>query len=1122
MDGKRLDPLMLAVIILLAGGIFVVDLHTPLGVADWIWYMIPLLLSEYLRRYWVPFLLAFVFSLLIIAGYYFSPAGGLDRHTGWVDRVVGSVVLWVVSFIKFKRYQVEARLRESEAKWKTLFDILPAGIAIVGPDRDYVKMNSASESLLGLGPGSSPGARKENLASHGFLRSDGSPMPADEIPSQRTIREQRVVLDTEVGMARDDGDIIWLSVSAAPLPGQKAAVVMVDISQRKLNEKTLAESEERYRRLFNEMTPGFALGEIIFDAAGHPLDCLYLEINPAFERLTGLKRKQALGRRLTELWPKEGLQWLERFIPVILTGQPIHFEQFFPALNRHFKVYGYLPAPRQVAVMVLDITERKQTEKTVTESEVRFRSAMQFSAIGMAIISSEGHFLEVNPALCEILGYAKEEMLSADFQSITHPEDLPNDLAQVDRMLKGEIETYELEKRCHHHAGHYIWAQLNVSLIWRPDGQSCYFVSQIQDITSRKLMLHALAESEERFRTAMQYSGIGMALISSSGGWLEVNPATCAMLGYAREEFLTSDFQSITHPEDLDICVREVGRLLQGQIHTFELQKRYRHKRGHYCWVQSNVSLIRQSHHEKSYLVVQMQDITERKEAADELFKSREMLRTILDNIPERVFWKDREGRFLGCNLLLARDCGFESPAGLIGKTDYDIIFHENAEVYRADDRQVMETNRAKLNFEERQTKPDGRTAYLMTSKVPLHDTRGRVIGILGTYEDITERKALETQFRQSQKMEAVGRLAGGIAHDFNNLITIISGYSDMLLGEMSPADEHRDSLTEIKKASDRAAALTRQLLAFSRKQVLTPDILDLNAVVQECETMFRRLLGEDVDLKTDLAGDLGRVQTDAGQLEQVLLNLVVNSRDAMPLGGSLIIKTANAVLDEAHCHPHHGLKPGRYAMLAVSDTGAGMDEKTRAQIFEPFFTTKHQGTGLGLAMVFSFIRQSGGQIEVNSKPGSGTSFVIYLPIVGGAANSKKPVSKGPEIPRGNETILLVEDQNDVRTLARHLLESRGYSVFEAANGIEALGVMNSHGERIDLLLSDVVMPGMGGRELAEKVVAAHPDMKVLFVSGYTDDAVMRQGISASQTNFLQKPFTGETLHLKVRTILGH
>jgi PAS domain S-box-containing protein len=722
--------------------------------------------------------------------------------------------------------------------------------------------------------------------------------------------------------------------------------------------------------------------------------------------------------------------------------------------------------------------------------------------------------------LCAILGYEKEELLAADFQSLKHPDDLVNDLAQAARMLKGEIETYEVEERYRHHAGHYLWTQKNMSLIGRPNSSSCYFVAQIQDITSRKRVLHALAESEERFRSAMQYSGIGMALISSAGRWLEVNPATSAMLGYSREELLATDFQSLMHPEDLEFSLLEMGRLLQGRIQSFELQKRCRHRAGHYLWVQSNVSLIRPNNGDQGYFVVQMQDVTERRRWADELFKSREMLRTILDNIPQRVFWKDRESRFMGCNVLLARDTGFENPGELVGKSDHDLGF-PNTELYQADDRQVMATNQPKLNYEEQHVHADGRTAYLMTSKVPLHDTEGRVIGVLGTYEDITERKVLETQFRQAQKMEAVGRLAGGIAHDFNNLITIITGYSDMILGELPPDDTNRDYLAEIKKASERAASLTRQLLAFSRKQVLTHEILDLNAVVQECEIMFRRLLGEDIELKTDLASDLGRVQTDAGQMEQVLLNLVVNSREAMPHGGSLSIKTANAVLDEAHCQSHQGVKPGRYVLLTVTDTGVGMDEKTKTQIFEPFFTTKQQGTGLGLAMVFGFVRQSGGQIEVSSKPGCGSSFGLYLPTVGMLENPAMTGENRREIPPGNETILLVEDQDDVRTLARHLLESRGYEVLEAANGREALGVAEKFTAPIHLLLSDVVMPGMGGRELADRIVVLRPGIKVLFVSGYTDDAVMRQGISAAQTNFLQKPFTGETLHLNVRKVLG-
>ena len=1118
-DANPPKVLILAAIILLTLGIFVTDLHTSLGAGDWIWYVIPLLLAGHFHRRWPHFALAAVFSSLVLTVYFLSPAA-LNPSAALRNRIIGMIVLWVIAFIEFQRQQTQARLRENEARLNILFKILPAGISLVGEGRKYLEMNPALAELLEASkarPGAGP------LAAGRFIRSDGSPMPEEELPSARSIRENRVIMDAEVGVVREDGSVSWVTVNAAPLPGVGAVVATMDLTKRKLAEKALAASEDRYRRLFNEMTEGFALHEIICDATGKPSDYRFLEINPAFERLTGLKREKILGRRLTEILPEEDPKWLERYGHVALTGEPVHFENFSPALNRYYEVDAYCPAPGQFAVMFLDITARKRVEHLLQEQYVELENLYHSLPIGLGVIDRQFRYLRINDRLAAINGRPAVDHLGRSIHDM-----IPDIASFLEPVYRRVFDTGETVVNIEYtrFSRTFPPEERNFLASYHPlktrDDHVYGLCSVILDITARKRAEKALAESEERFRSAMQYSAIGMAVASAAGAWLEVNPAMTAILGYSREEFLGRDFQSITHPDDLAHCLNELDRLVRGEIQTFELQKRYLHQAGHHVWVQSNVSMIRHGDGKSAYFVVQMQDINERKLAADELFKSREMLRMILDNIPQRVFWKDCDLKFIGCNQLLARDCGFASPSELVGKTDYDTVFRAHAEMFRADDRHVMETDQPKLNYEETHLHADGRTMYLMTSKVPLHDKEGRVIGVLGTYEDITERKALETQFRQAQKMEAVGRLAGGVAHDFNNLLTVISGYSDMLLSELRPEDPCHDSLMEIKKAGDRAAALTRQLLAFSRNQVLVPDILDLNAVIGECESMFRRLLGEDIDLKTELDPNLGRVQADASQLDQVLLNLVVNARDAMPQGGVVTVQTANAVLDEFYCQQQPGVRPGRYVMLAVRDNGMGMDETVKAQIFEPFFTTKKQGkgTGLGLAMVFGFIKQSGGHVAVASEPGRGSSFSIYLPQVTEGGGAARTAGASREIPAGSETILLVEDQNELRTLARHMLEMRGYIVLEASHGADALRLVETHPGPIHLLVSDVVMPGMGGRQLAEKILALRPEIKVLFVSGYTDDAVMRHGIHSSETNFLQKPFTGEALSQKVRKVL--
>jgi PAS domain S-box-containing protein len=387
---------------------------------------------------------------------------------------------------------------------------------------------------------------------------------------------------------------------------------------------------------------------------------------------------------------------------------------------------------------------------------------------------------------------------------------------------------------------------------------------------------------------------------------------------------------------------------------------------------------------------------------------------------------------------------------------------------------------------------------------------------------DVTEKRSLEAQLRQSQKMESIGRLAGGVAHDFNNILGVITGYSELLGRRLVNDPRLHKYVTDIMKAAQRGAGLTRQLLAFSRKQVLQPTILDLNAVVGEMEKMLRRVIGEDVQLLTVFDEALGAVKADAGQMEQVLMNLAVNARDAMLAGGSLTIETGSEVLDEAAARLHPGVEPGRYAVLSVSDTGHGMTAEVQGRIFEPFFTTKPlgKGTGLGLATVHGIVVQSGGHIRFHSAPGEGTTFKIYLPSAEGAGEPAMASLAAADLPPGSETILVVEDEQSMREMIRECLQGTGYTVLEAADGAEAHDVCHGHPGVLDLLITDVVMPGIGGRALAERLQALRPGMRALYISGYTDDAVVLHGVRSAEMAFLQKPFTPQALAVKIRQVL--
>lgn len=515
-----------------------------------------------------------------------------------------------------------------------------------------------------------------------------------------------------------------------------------------------------------------------------------------------------------------------------------------------------------------------------------------------------------------------------------------------------------------------------------------------------------------------------------------------------------------------------------------------------------------------------MRDVTERKRTEDALRRSETNYRSLILGATYGIFRCDVNGKFLTVNPALVAILGYQSEAAVLAVNLITDVYQDPEEAARLL-RQYRQTGRVD-GVETEWNRMDGTLTPVRLSGRAVLGERGELEGFEVIAEDITERRRLEEQLRQAQKMEAIGRLAGGVAHDFNNLLTIISGYSQLLLARLSAEDALRGHVEQISNAGDRAASLTRQLLAFSRRQVLAPQILDLNAVVANTDKMLRRLIGEDVELKTVLDPELGRAKADPGQIEQVILNLAVNARDAMPQGGRLTIETANVSLDRAYARRHIGFQPGSYVMLAVSDTGHGMDAETQNHMFEPFFTTKEKGkgTGLGLATVYGIVQQSSGHIWVYSEVGHGTTCKIYLPRVHEAVQAAESPEPQAASLLGSETVLVVEDDEAVRPLVRGVLHSKGYTVLEASRGEEALAVCNQHPGPIHLLLTDVVMPQMNGRELAERLVPLHPEIKVLYMSGYTDDAVVLHGVLDSGAAFLQKPFTPEALARKVRDVL--
>ena len=628
----------------------------------------------------------------------------------------------------------------------------------------------------------------------------------------------------------------------------------------------------------------------------------------------------------------------------------------------------------------------------------------------------------------------------------------------------------------------------------------------------------AIQESEERYRKIFEDAPIGIINFDAKFNIIKANKAFCDMLGYFEEEIVKLSFIEVTHLKDLQEELELGEQVFKGMLPSYQIEKRFIKKNQEPIWANLMATVIRDNQGNALHGLGMIRDITERRQAELALRESEERLKAILDNSPALIYTQDTGCRFTFVNRRF--ETLFQVDKDRIKtKTAYDLFPREVADSLMSYCQGVLEDMSPK-EIEETLPHPDGPHTYI-SIRFPLYDATHTLSGLCSISTDVTESKLLEEQLRQAQKMEAVGRLAGGVAHDFNNLLTAIIGYSQIVLGSLAATDSLRKEVEEILKAGKRASSLTSQLLAFSRRQVLQPVVLDLNLIVSNTVKMLRRLIGEDIHLVTMLSPALGRVKIDPGQIEQVLMNLAVNARDAMPRGGRLTVETSNTVLDDAYAREH--IKPGTYVMIVVSDTGVGMDDETQSHIFEPFFTTKGQGmgTGLGLSMVYGIIKQSGGFITVNSEVGKGTAFKIYLPRVEEAAASALQRDDSDYLPRGAETILLVEDEQAVRDLAARILRELGYTIIEASNGEEALliSAQRATGD-IHLLLTDVVMPQMSGKLLTDMIKAERPGIKVLFSSGYTDNALVHHGALEPGTAFLQKPFSPSTLARKVREVL--
>ena len=633
--------------------------------------------------------------------------------------------------------------------------------------------------------------------------------------------------------------------------------------------------------------------------------------------------------------------------------------------------------------------------------------------------------------------------------------------------------------------------------------------------TEREQAEAAVRRSERRYRGIVQDQTELIWRFREDGTVTFVNDAYCRFHGRDREELLGTKYLPMLSDEDRDIPLSYFA-CLPPENPVISYDYKLVLPSGDVVWQQCSTRRLFNDKGETLEFQSVAQDVTRRKQIEEEVRQGEARLRAILNTMVDGLMVLDQKGEVTSFNPAAERIFGLSSEQ-VLGRPLRTLVAPDDQEIF---EKYVAQLNGEGKIIELRAGRHDGSMIPidLAVSKVWLGGTPMTIALV----RDISERKRLEEQFRQSQKMEAVGRLAGGIAHDFNNLIQAIIGYSSLLLNRLPPGNLHRDTVEQIEKAAERAAALTGQLLAFSRKQVLKPRIFSLNGVVTDMQKLLQRLIGENIELATDLDPSLGAVRADPGQIEQVILNLCLNARDAMPQGGVLSIQTKNVDLTEKEMGFTDEFQPGKYVALSIIDSGCGMTAETKARLFEPFFTTKEvgKGTGLGLSIVYGIVRQSGGEITVTSKIREGTTFHIYLPYRQPHTADAVAAPPPKAAKSGGELVLLVEDGEIVRALLTEVLQAEGYQVLESCNGEEALQKAADHSGRIDLLITDLVMPKMSGRNLSERLLLTRPGLRVLYISGYTDDEVVRHGQLENAADFLQKPFRPDALLAKVRQML--
>lgn len=854
-------------------------------------------------------------------------------------------------------------------------------------------------------------------------------------------------------------------------------------------------------------------------------DRTVIRVNRAFTRLYGYSAEEAIGKRLLDLTiPPEAVEEAERLGERAQAGEHVNIQttrlrKDGTKINVSLFCIPVHISREQVGLYVItsDVSDRIEVARAIQRNEQRYRALIENAIDLVAIVGTGGTVEYITPSVERVLGRGTESLIGSNGFGLIHPDDAPEVIARFTSVLRNSCDgmmSFRMRD------GQDVWRTFEVRANnLMDDPEVAGVVVNARDITDER---HA-KQMQSQLNTFLEATPDFVATFDPHGRALTVNRAFRDLLEI--EDGSTDDLTlTDLFPPNITERLLHEGIPTANRDGAWSGETMVQAMDGTEIPISQVVLAHRSISGKVEFISTLGRDITAQKEAEQALRRSEAHFRSLIENANDIISVTDVEGKLTFVSPSAKRVLGYETEE-MIGQSIFNLVHEDEIAEVGETFTQIVHGANTRPPAEFRIRCKDGSYRRLETVSQNLLDNPA-VNGVVINARDVTARRAAEEalmdsqqQLIQAQKMEAIGRLAGGIAHDFNNLLTAIKGFTELLLLDFEEADPRRGFASEIQGAASRAAGLTRQLLAFSRRQVLQPEVISLNEAVLEMEKMLERLIGEDLKMTTSLADGLGRVKADPGQIEQVVMNLVVNARDAMPNGGELKIRTANAELTEEDAEVYRYIEPGTYILLEVSDTGLGMPKEVQDRIFEPFFTTKEQGkgTGLGLSTVYGIIKQSGGYIWVDSDENVGTTFRIYLPRVEEEARRK---TAGPDENRdlsGHEAILLVEDELAVRTLVKRVLERNGYRVASASDATQALALMEAGGFKPDLLLTDVIMPGMSGSELATELRARIPGLKVLYMSGYTDEAIVHHGVLDPGVSLLEKPFTPEILLGKLR-----